>query len=320
MAESFHEQLLASYRTSNDDLALIVRTVMNDEIAALLPVKQGHANEVHSVMTKRGHEIIVRIQQQGAMGFEQEAWAMSHARSLGVCVPDVVDVRPFEIAGNSHDVMVLQKVNGQSLSDLATLEPTQLRHVRKQLGSMLEKLRSSSVTGFGFPKEAQGWEFADWSGYVESMLQERQGDVPALVQAGLSEREVSQLLVIVNELRTMEVQKPVLCHGDIDFDHLFVNDHLELVSVIDWGMCQGGSPALDVAVFLMYHPEVELSWMIKDDFSLDVPGMVFERETLIWQVNTAMGFLGHDMRQGNEDHKDIAVFGMRQMLEKWHSL
>ncbi len=33
---------------------------------------------------------------------------------------------------------------------------------------------------------------------------------------------------------------------------------------------------------------------------------------LIWQVNTAMGFLGHDMRQGNEDHKDIAVSGCGQ--------
>ncbi len=189
-------------KPQNEDLAFIVKTVMDDEIAELTPVKQGYANEVHSVTTKRGQEIIVRIQQQGVIGFEQEGWAMSHARSLGVCVPDVYDVRQFEIAGKTHDVMVLQKVNGKALSDLLRSSLQQLRYVCKQLGSMLEKLRSSTVTGFGFVKKNQGWEFADWPSYVESTLQERQSNAPSLVQAGLSEKEVSQLLGIVNEIRS----------------------------------------------------------------------------------------------------------------------
>jgi aminoglycoside phosphotransferase (APT) family kinase protein len=320
MADAFHEQRLATYKTSKEDLASIVKTVMDDEIAELIPVKQGYANEVHSVTTKRGQEIIVRIQQQGVTGFEQEAWAMSHARSLGVGVPEVFDVRQFEIAGQHHDVMVLQKVNGKPLSEISNLEPPQLRHVCKQLGLMLEKLRNSTISGFGFAKGNQAWEFVDWQGYVDSTLEWRQTDAPSLVQAGLSENEVSQLLGIVGEIKSQEDQKPVLCHGDIGLDHLFVNDNLELVSLIDWGLCQGGSHALDVAVFLMYNPDIELSWIVQDYAGFGISEMAFKREMLIWQANTAMGFLGHNMREGNEDYKDIAVFGMRSMLETWQSM
>jgi aminoglycoside phosphotransferase (APT) family kinase protein len=320
MTDTFHKKRIATYKTSKEDLAPIIKTVMDDAIAELIPVKQGYANEVHSVKTKRGQEIIVRIQQQGVTGFEQEAWSMSQARSLGVSVPEVYDVRQFDIAGKIRDVMVLQKVDGKPLSEVSNLDLTQLRQVCKQLGSMLEKLRSSPVNGFGFAKENQGWEHGDWQSFVDSTLKWRQTDAPYLVQAGLSEGEVSQLLAIVNEIKVTENQKPVLCHGDIGFDHLFVNDNLKLVSLIDWGMCQGGSQALDVAVFLMYNPDIELSWIIEDYAGLEFSEMAFKREMLIWQANTAMSFLGNNMRRGNEDYKEIAVFGMRSMLKNWQSM
>jgi Ser/Thr protein kinase RdoA (MazF antagonist) len=320
MSETFHQQRLATYKTSKQDLASIIKTVMNDEIAEVSPVKQGYANEVYSIKTKEGQDIIVRIQQQGVTGFEQEAWAMSHARSLSVSVPDVYDVRQFEIAGKTHDVMVIQKVDGKPLSEVPKLEPSQLQYVCKQLGLMLEKLQSSTVSGFGFLKENHQWEFDSQQKFVEATLEYRKSDVLYLVQAGLSEKEALQILAIVSEIKSQNNQKPVLCHGDIGFDHLFVNDDLELVSLIDWGMCQGGSYALDVAVFLMYHPEVELSWIVRDYQNLGISETTFEREMLIQQANVAMSFVGHDMRIGNEDSREIAVRGMRSLLEKWQSL
>jgi Ser/Thr protein kinase RdoA (MazF antagonist) len=320
MSDAFLQERIASYKTSKQDLASIIKTVMNDDIAELLPVKQGYANEVYSVKTKKGQDVIIRIQQQGVTGFEQEAWAMSHARSLGVPVPEVYDVRQFEIAGKPHDVMVMQKVDGRPVSEISKLKPSQLQKICEQLGLALTKLQGSTVNGFGFLKENQKWEFDNWQDYVASNLQWRESDAPYLVKAGLFEKEVSQLLDIVSEMKSQNNQKPILCHGDIGFEHLFVNDDLELVSLIDWGMCQGGSYALDVAVFLMYNPYIELSWIVQDYSSLRVSEAAFKREMLIWQVNTAMSFLGHGMREGNEDYKDIAVQGLRSMIEKRQSL
>jgi aminoglycoside phosphotransferase (APT) family kinase protein len=320
MSNTFHQQLLATYKTSRQDLALIIKTVMNEDIAEVQPVKQGYANDVHSVKTKSGQEVIVRIQQQGVTGFEQEAWAMSHARSLGVSVPEVYDVRQFEIAGEPHDVMVMQKVDGNPLSEVQRLEPPQLQDVCKQLGSMLEKLRNITINGFGFLKENQQGEFTQWQSYVETTLHSIKSDLPYLVKAGLSEKETLQMLDIASEMNLQDNQKPVLCHGDIGFDHLFVNDKLELVALIDWGLCKGGSYALDVAVFLMYHPDIELSWLLQGYADLKISETAFKREMLVQQVSVAMRMLGYDMRQGNEDYKEIAVLGMRSMLEKWQSL
>jgi aminoglycoside phosphotransferase (APT) family kinase protein len=319
MSDTFFQERLASYKTSKYDLDSIVKTVMSDEISEVSPVKQGYANEVHAIKTKRGRDIIVRIQQQGVTSFEQEAWVMSHARSFGVPIPEVYDVRQFEIANKPHDVMVMQKVNGKPVSEIPKLEPSQVQHVCRQLGLVLTKLQSSTVSGFGFLKENQKWEFDNWQSYVLSNLQWRESDAPYLVKAGLSDKEVSQLLAIVGTMKSQNHQKPVLCHGDLSFEHLFVNDDLELVSIIDWGMCQGGSYALDIAVFLMYNPDIELSWMVQDYSSLEVSEIAFKREILIWQVNTAMSFLGHGIREGNEDYKDIAVQGLRSMIEKWQS-
>jgi Ser/Thr protein kinase RdoA (MazF antagonist) len=320
MPDTFLHQLQASYKTTKQDLDLIIYTVMNDEVAEVLPVTQGYSNEVHSIKTKKGQEVIVRIQQRGVMGFEQEALAMSHARSLGVNVPEVYDVRRFEIAGKTHDVMVMQKINGKPLDEMPTLEPSQLQYVCKQLGELLEKLRNSPVSGFGFPKENQTWEFDTWQSYIASTLQKRESDAPYLVQAGLSDREVSQLLEIVSEMKLQENQKPVLCHADIGFEHVFVNDRLELVSLIDWGMCQGNSHALDVAVFLMYNPNIELSWLIQDYLPLGVSEVEFRREMLMQQVNVGMSFLSHNMREGNEDYREVALQSLRSMIKNWLSL
>jgi aminoglycoside phosphotransferase (APT) family kinase protein len=320
MPDTFLQQLQASYKTTKQDLELIIYTVMNDEVAEVLPVEQGYSNEVHSIKTKKGQEVIVRIQQRGVMGFEQEAWAMSHARSLGVNVPEVYDVRRFEIAGKTHDVMVMQKIKGIPLHAVQNLESSQLQHICKQLGALLEKLRSSTVSGFGFPKENQTWEFDTWQSYRDSALQKRESDAPYLVKAGLSEREVSELLDIVSEMKSRENQKPVLCHADIGFEHLFVNEKLELVSLIDWGMCQGNSHALDVAVFLMYNPYIELSWIIGDYSRLGVSEVEFRREVLMQQVNVGMSFLGHNMREGNEDYLEVALESLGSMIENWLSL
>jgi aminoglycoside phosphotransferase (APT) family kinase protein len=320
MPDTFLQQLQASYKTTRQDLAFIIYTVMNDEVAEVLPVTQGYSNEVHSIKTKKGQEVIVRIQQRRFMDFEQEAWAMSHARSLGVNVPEVYDVRRFDIAGKTHDVMMMQKIKGKPLGEVPTLEPSQMQYICKQLGELLEKLRSSPVSGFGFPKENQTWEFDTWQSYVASSLQKREGDAPYLVQAGLSEQEVSHLLEIASEMKAQENQKPVLCHADIGFEHVFVNDDLELVALIDWGMCQGNSYALDVAVFLMYNPDIELSWIIKDYSSLGVSEIAFRREVIMQQVNVGMSFLGHNLREGNEDYREVALQSLRSMIENWQLL
>jgi aminoglycoside phosphotransferase (APT) family kinase protein len=317
MSDTFLQQLQTTYKTTKQDLIAIINAVMNDDITEELPIKPGYSNEVHLLRTSKGQELIVRIDQHNVTGFEQEAWAMAKAKSLSVSVAHVYDIRSFEIAGESKNVMLMQKVDGQPLSEMAGFGPAEFQYVCKQLGAALSKLHSQTVEGFGWPKANRQWEFATWQDYIAATLQQRERDMPYLVQAGLTQTETEQMLAVVKEMKPFE---PVLCHGDLSLEHIFVDDKLNLTAFIDWGLCQAGSRALDVAMLLMYHPEIELSWLLQGYRDLEVSEKSFRREMLIQQANVAMSFVGHNMREGNEDAREIALQGMRLLLENWRSV
>ena len=81
---------------------------------------------------------------------------------------------------------------------------------------------------------------ADWAAYVHQLVADRRADMPFLVEAGLNESEVTALMQIVETLARYHCQEPVLCHGDLSMDHVFVDDDLQLCGIIDFGPSQGG--------------------------------------------------------------------------------
>jgi Ser/Thr protein kinase RdoA (MazF antagonist) len=305
-----------SYRkTSPQDLNAIIRKTSDDDVAEFFPVEQGLENEVYNLKTKQGQNVFVRIKGQGTTGFEQEAWAMQKAISLGVPAPHVCAAQSFEIAGERKEVMVVQKAEGASLAELR-LEPPQLQHVCKNLGVVLSKLQSEQVEGFGFLGAENKWQFETWQSFVTGTLREREEDAPYVVQAGLSEKEVSSLLEIVGEIKVQEPQKPVLCHSDLSFPHIFVDTDFNISALIDWGMCRGDVRVLDVAGLLIYHPEIELNWLLQG-YAPDVSEKEFRQEMLIQQANAPMAMMAYAVREGYKEDLEQMAQGARLVLENW---
>ena len=114
---------------------------------------------------------------------------------------------------------------------------------------------------------------------------------------------------------TLSAPRPVLCHGDLGMDHIFVDDALKVTGLIDFGNWQGGPRELDFAVLTMYHPDVRLEWLEPSVLDVD-----FYRRILLERVGVVMGFLAHDLRQGNADYAALAVQGMREALGAWRRL
>lgn len=117
---------------------------------------------------------------------------------------------------------------------------------------------------------------------------------------------------------TVNEPKPVLCHGDLGMDHLFVDGDLNVTGLIDFGMWRGGPRELDFAVLTMYHPDVSLGWLEKaygtGSFGRDV-----YRRVLTERIAVGMGFLAHDLREGNADYLELALTGLRRSLEFWRA-
>ena len=306
-----------------DTLATLVTQVAGQSIRTVEPLAQGDATSAYRALTQVGESLIVRVQKRSVTGFAEEAWAMRRCREVGLPVPEVYGVTQL-ITDASRDVMVMAAARGRPLAEvMASLEQAELARVFIDVGSALRKLHGIPVRHFGWLREDGGNQrevSTDWNAFAEMLLTYRKADGPALEQAGLARAEVEALLSVVAQLQNLSYAQPVLCHGDLGADHLFVDDDLNLVDVIDFGMAQGGAPALDVGVLRMYHPEVELAWLAEGYGAGLLSGEGFEREVLMQQVNVGMSFLGENMRRGDETYKDIAVFGLRAWLERWRVL
>lgn len=305
----------------NEIAAFVTRTT-GRSVAALWPLAGGEANATYRATTDEGETLIVRVQGRGVTGFAEEARAMRQSREAGVPVPEVYGVGQIGTDAPA-DAMVMASAKGRPLAEvMGSLSRAELTRVFVGVGEALRKLHAVPVAHFGWlRREAdEGEADSDWATFAKTLLAFRQKDTPELERAGLTRGEVEGLLGVVSSLQDLPYKQPVLCHGDLGADHLFVGDDLELTGVIDFGMAQGGAPALDVGVLRMFHPEVELAWLAEGYGGGPLAEESFEREVLMHQVDVAMSYLAANLRRGDETYKDVAVMGLRSWLGRWREL
>ena len=318
MTDTFQKGFHAAFKAPRDRLVALVERVMGAQVASLERITQRYVNEVYRAELASSSTVFVRIRRRGGVSFTSEAWALDACRRAGVPVPAVYAVTTLH-GDEPLEVMVLEQVPGQPLGDVwAELTEPSRKQIMEHLGTALRAQHGTKVGGWGRRNEDGGWEHADWESRAAIAVFDRAADIPVLREVGLTEAEADALMEVVCVMSSLPSPLPVLCHGDLGMDHVFIDDALTLTGVIDFGMWQGGPRELDFAVLTMYHPDVQLTWFEKSYrkfFDAD-----FRRRVLVEQVNVAMGFLAHDVRQGNTDYLDLALQGMRGMLRRWQAL
>ena len=316
MANDFSAAFHSSVAAPRDQLVALIERVMNTDVTSLERVTQGYVNEVYRADFATAPAVFVRIKRRGGAAFSSEAWALNECHRAGVPVPKVYAVTTLE--AEPLEVMILASVPGRPLGDVwAELDEPSQAQVMRSVGEALGLLHNLEVGGWG-KRVGESWEYADWEGRAAAMVRERRADVPVLRSAGLTEAETDALLAIVRVMPTLSAPRPVLCHGDLGMDHIFVDDALTVTGIIDFGNWQGGPRELDFAVLTMYHPDVKLAWL-EPTYAAPVD-QEFDQRVLVERVSVMMGFLAHDLRQGNADYAALAVQGMRAALGVWRKL
>lgn len=321
MANEFLQQRHANYATSQTAIFDLIKTATDQEATARQQIIRGYDNEVYRVQTRQGEEYIVRIGHHGGVRFSQQAWAMDRCREAGAPIPEVYLLTTLADTDQSREAMVLQTVPGRPLSDIqATLSQAELAHVCRQVGAAMSAIHSVRAGGF-YRMNADGrWDFPDWQSIARSAIHERTAEAPLLLQAGLGQAEVDALLRILNTLLTFEYPQPVLCHGDLGSDHLFVDDRLRLTGVIDFGDFQGGAAILDFAILLMNEPAFELEWLQQGYQPAALFDGTFAAQLLVQQAGMQMGYLAHYVREGNADEREVLLEGMQRTIRDWDRL
>ncbi len=321
MTNPFQEEFHAAFSAPRDLLVAFTEQNMKTRVTGLERVTQGYVNEVYYADLASSERVIVRIRRRGGTSFASEGWALGVARSAGVPVPEVYALETLEGLGADEplEVMLLSLVPGRPLGEVwPGLSEGERRLVMGHVGGTLQRLHVETG-GWGRRSDDGSWEFSSWRERAEAEVQGREADVPTLREAGLSKAETDGLMAAVRALRSVREPTPVLCHGDLGVDHLFVADDLNVTGVIDFGMWRGGPLELDFAVLTMYHPDVSLAWL-GAGYGTGPFDKDFYRRVLSERIAVGMGFLAHDLRLGNADYLELALLGLRGSLCAWQAL
>jgi len=250
------EQLHAGWTTPAEVIDPLVRRACGSAVGARSRIVGGEGNEVWSITTRSGEDLILRISHAGTYAAEQ--WATEQARRMGIPAPeillvdDAVPVGDPGAAGPTQGAIWIHRaIHGQPLGTVE--DERAVRRLTAQAGELLARLHVVSTSGYG-RIDAQGRGQLDdsaaagFSAYLASEWNDRAAHA-ALVH-GISRADVDGAAALLEAYRHVWT-RPHLLHGDWLPEHVLVRDDA-VVGIIDFGNARSGDPAYDIAYWQFF--------------------------------------------------------------------
>jgi fructosamine-3-kinase len=150
---------------------------------------------------------VVRIPRKGH-SFTGEVWATKKARLHGLPVPKIIAVEEKAII----PFMLEEKLRGDHITN-GDITP----RVSRQAGEALAKIHSVKTSNYGWIDGTGKGRYDNWTPYLEA----RRKFIDQAVRLGLLDvGEISAMNKMYDHLESKQVRKPVLLHGDFQFNNL----------------------------------------------------------------------------------------------------
>jgi aminoglycoside phosphotransferase (APT) family kinase protein len=244
------EQLHAQWTTPDDVINHLVRRVSGSDIGARSRIIGGEGNEVWSITTQSGDDLILRVSRSATFAAEQ--WATEQARRMGVPVPEILLVDDAVLIGDTGDIQVAtwihRTIHGQPLGTLQDKQAT--RRLTADAGEILSLIHAVSTNGSG-PIDAQGRGQLNGSSGFSAYLAWDDRAADAALVSGISRADVDQAAQLLETYQHMWATPPHLLHGDWLPEHVLVQDDA-VVGIIDFGNTRSGDPAYDIAYWQFF--------------------------------------------------------------------
>lgn len=240
-------QLHSRYGVSRPEIVHTIEEATGNSVANITRIIRGDEYEVHRVHLGDHSTVYLRATFPGTQTSkaEHEAWAMSCARNNGVPVPEVLSVSAIDDHDGPRSAMVVRACSGQPLAEvLASLRLEQRSTALNNIGQVLAVLHSIPMPGIGRPNTDGSWPDPDQE--RDRYLTDISTAVHQLRIANFSLSEIDRVRHLLQQDRPT-VERPVLCHGDISPEHVFVDADLNVVGLIDWGMWTAGPAVAELA-------------------------------------------------------------------------
>lgn len=203
----------------------------------------------------RGRETFyLRVAEEADENLETDAELHQQLLALGVRVPRVVFVEPFD-ATIGRSVAITSEVPGVSLA-AAEYGPEVALAVVAEAGEDLAVINRVTVEGFGWVRR-RGWGWplrAEHASYLTYLTAFLPADWPGPLGTLLSGRVLASIEAMVDHERMRPPAEARLAHGDFDTTAIFCADG-RYTGVIDFGEIRGAEPAFDLGHFHLHDQE-----------------------------------------------------------------
>jgi aminoglycoside phosphotransferase (APT) family kinase protein len=238
------EQLHAQWMTPDAIIDDLVHSASGSVVHARSRIVGGEGNEVWSISTRAGDDLIVRVSHRTTFAAEQ--WATEQARGVGVPVPEILLVDDRVSVGDTRlAVWIHRKIQGQALDTLQDKQT--LRRLTADAGELLARIHAVHTNERG-PIGAQG------RGLLRSFSEVLRWDdraADAALVNGVSGAEIDQATRLLEAHEYLWAAPPRLLHGDWLSEHVLVRDD-SVVGIIDFGNTRTGDPAYDIAYWQFF--------------------------------------------------------------------
>lgn len=254
-----------SYNTPDELIFSVITKETSYTPIKKTKITKGFDSEVYEVETKEGKPLIFKIRHFGSVSYKQEAWAIEESRKNNVPVPTILAIGKMKIADSEKEYTIQGKVEGAPFDEEMTkLTTQQINTVLVNAGKMLSRIHQINAGGFYQRHENGHWDFASWDRYANTVVRDRSTEKDEILHAGFSEKDFHTMTHLLKVYRDeFTCKQPVLCHGDYLPGHIFIDNNLNITSVIDFGMFSGNHPIHDFAFFAIEVPSLDISALIE---------------------------------------------------------
>lgn len=311
---SFLTELHSRFGAPRDLVLEVAERATGRRLENLQRVVNGYDNEVYRAEFADG-AAYVRIGRHAQSDFEQEAWAMQQARTTGVPVPEILELGRITPDDGVREIMVVRAAAGRPLETVLDALTDQERHQAMiALGETLRSLHDIDTPGMWRPDARGRWPDVDElrRGYIADRRDER----GQLVRAGLTDAEIEQTYLLLEEFPGRAPIEPVLCHGDLRPDHIFLDDDCTVSALIDWGMWHGGSVIGEFADLSQSLTETDLDAVLAGQGAGTMNDPVLRRDIAVWVANQLIGHIAHHVTIGDLEGTRSNVAHLRSALSE----
>lgn len=187
------------------------------------------------------------------MSFAAEVLVHDTLRASGVRVPHVLGFE-HKNENTGLSVMLVDEIPGISIED--GRPQANLRDILREAGQQLACIHSISVDGFGWIDRSSYDKLkGEKHSFEEYFIEFLNNDLEILCQYPFTDEErtrITELMLTAKQI--LNVQNPVLVHGDFDISHIFHSSG-RYSGIIDFGEIRGSNRLFDLATFVGFYQD-----------------------------------------------------------------